>query len=228
MTRLSVLANDLSEGLWRKTPPLFTILGMCPSLAVTTAAKNGLAMGLSTTFVLVGSTVIISIFRRMIPKQVRIPIYAVAVAALVTIIELLLMGFFPEMHRVLGLFIPLIVVNCIILGRIEAFAAQNPPDRSLADALGYGLGFTWVLTMIGGIREVLGAGTLFGVQVTPAGFVPWGVMLTPAGAFWTMGALVGVITLWRQRRAGSERRVAPLRIGLQNGARPAGERGETA
>ncbi len=228
MTRLSVLAGDLSEGLWKKTPPLFTILGMCPSLAVTTAAVYGLAMGLSTTFVLVGSAVIISLFRRLIPRQVRIPIYAVSVATLVTIIELVLMGFFPEIHRVLGLFIPLIVVNCVILGRIEAFAAHSPPDRSFADALGYGLGFTWALTLIGGIREVLGAGTLFGVQVTPAAFVPWGVMLTPAGAFWTMGALVGAITMWRQRGAAKQRWAGALRVGLQNGARPAGERGETA
>lgn len=225
--RFSILVGDLSEGLWKKTPPLFTILGMCPSLAVTTAAVYGLAMGLSTTLVLVGSTVVISLFRNRIPRQTRIPIYAVAVATLVTVIELVLAGFLPGIHKVLGIFIPLIVVNCIILGRIESFAAQNPPDRSLADALGYGLGFTWALTLIGGLRELLGAGTVFGLKVMPAAFVPWSVMLTPAGAFWTMGAVVAVITLWRQRGASKERR-AGLRVGLDNGARPARERGETA
>jgi len=229
--RFAVYVNDLSEGLWKKTPPLFTILGMCPSLAVTTAAVYGLAMGLSTTFVLVASTVIISLFRRYIPRQTRIPIFAVAVATFVTMIQFLLEGFLPDIHKVLGIFIPLIVVNCIILGRIEAFASQNTPGRSLADALGYGLGFTWALTVIGGVRELLGSGTVFGLQVTPAAFVPWSVMLTPAGAFWTMGALVGLITLWRQRGAGKERRAEPLRVGLDHGAngiaRPA-EGGETA
>lgn len=226
--RLSTYLGDISEGLWRRTPPLFTLLGLCPSLAVTTAAVYGLAMGLSTTFVLVGSTVLISLFRRNIPRQVRIPIYAVTVATLVTIIELVLMGFLPGIHRVLGLFIPLIVVNCIILGRIEAFAAQHTPGRSFADALGYGLGFTWALTLIGAIRELLGSGTLFGLSVVPAGFVPWTVMLTPAGAFWTMGALVAAITMWRQRGTSRQRQSVPLRVGLENGAAPAGERGVTA
>ena len=122
----NVLLEDLSEGLWKRTPPLFTALGLCPSLAVTTGAVYGLAMGLSTTAVLVGSTVLISAFRRWIPRQSRIPIYTVAVATLVTMVDLLLQGFLPEIHGVLGLFIPLIVVNCIILGRIESFARQSP------------------------------------------------------------------------------------------------------
>ena len=226
--RLSVLIDDLSEGLWKKTPPLFTILGMCPSLAVTTTALYGLAMGLSTTFVLVGSTVIISLFRHMIPRQVRIPIYAVAVATLVTMIDMVLEGFLPGIHKVLGLFIALIVVNCVILGRIEAFASQNPPDRSFADALGYGLGFTWSLTLIGAVRELLGSGTVFGLRLTPAAFVPFSVMLTPAGAFWTMGALVALITLWRQRGAKKELRRGGLPVGVDYGAGTAEERGETA
>lgn len=221
----NVYLEDLSEGLWKRTPPLFTALGMCPSLAVTTAAVYGMAMGLSTTAVLVGSTVLISLFRRAIPRQTRIPIYTVAVATLVTITELVLKGFFPEIHRVLGLFIPLIVVNCIILGRIESFAAQHTPARALADSLGYGLGFTWALTLIGAIREILGAGTLFGLRVMPAAFVPWAIMRTPAGAFWTMGILVGVITLWRQR--GATRRVTIPGVGLQR-MREAAEGGETA
>lgn len=221
----SVWLNDLSEGLWRRTPPLFTALGMCPSLAVTTTAVYGMAMGLSTTFVLVGSTVLISIFRRAISRQSRIPIYTVTVATLVTIAELVLKGFLPDIHRVLGLFIPLIVVNCIILGRIESFAAHHSPGRVLADSLGYGLGFTWALTLIGGVRELLGAGTLFGVRVMPEAFVPWSVMRMPAGAFWTMGILVGVITLWRQR--GATRRVTVPGVGFQ-GMRDVGERGETA
>lgn len=217
--------EDLSEGLWKRTPPLFTALGMCPALAVTTAAVYGLAMGLSTTFVLLGSTALISIFRRAIPRQSRIPIYTVTVATLVTMVELVLEGFLPDIHRVLGLFIPLIIVNCIILGRIESFAANHPPGRTLADALGYGLGYTWALTVIGGVRELLGAGTLFGVRVMPEAFVPWSVMRTPAGAFWTMGAAVGLITLWRQR--GSKKRTAVPGVGIEGGS-GGGERGETA
>lgn len=211
----SLWLQDLSDGLWKRTPPLFTVLGMCPSLAVTTGAIYGLAMGLSTTAVLVGSTVLISIFRRWIPRQSRIPIYTVAVATLVTMVDLLLQGFLPEIHEVLGLFIPLIVVNCIILGRIEAFAAGHPPGRALFDGLGYGLGFTWALTLIGGIRELLGAGSLFGVRVMPAAFVPWSIMRMPPGAFLTMGALFGVITLWRQR--GKMKRKTVPGIGYQGG-----------
>lgn len=221
----NVLLEDLSEGLWKRTPPLFTALGLCPALAVTTGAVYGLAMGLSTTAVLVGSTVLISAFRRWIPRQSRIPIYTVAVATLVTMIDLLLQGFLPEIHGVLGLFIPLIVVNCIILGRIESFAANHPPGRALMDGLGYGLGFTWALTLIGGIRELLGAGALFGVRVMPEAFVPWSVMRMPAGAFLTMGALFGVITLWRQR--GTKARKTIPGVGYQGGPSSV-EGGETA
>lgn len=221
----SVWLDDLSEGLWKRTPPLMMALGLCPALAVTTAAVYGLAMGLSTTAVLVGSTVLISLFRRWIPKQSRIPIYTVAVATLVTMADFLLQGFLPAIHEVLGLFIPLIVVNCIILGRIESFAANHPPGRALADGLGYGLGYTWALTLIGGVRELLGAGTFFGMRVMPEAFVPWSVMRMPAGAFWTMGAALGLITLWRQR--GTRKRKAVPGVGYQGGA-SVRERGEPA
>lgn len=193
------LKNDLSEGLWHRTPPLFTALGMCPSLAVTTAAVYGLAMGLSTTFVLVLSTWLMSVFRNVIPRQVRIPVYTITVATLVTIADLVLGGFLPAVHRVLGIYVPLIMVNCIILGRIEAFGSKHTPLRAMTDGLGYGVGFTWALTLIGGIREILGAGTLFGFAVLPESFVPWSIMTTPPGAFFTMGLLVGLITWARNR-----------------------------
>lgn len=156
-------------------------------------------MGLATTFALVSSAVLISLFRRMIPREVRIPVYTVTVATLVTVADLTLASYIPAIHRVLGIYLPLIIVNCIILGRIEAFAGSNPVGRSFLDAMGYGLGFTWALTLIGGIRELFGAGTLFGVQVMPQGFEPLGIMRSPPGAFITMGLLVGGISFLRQR-----------------------------
>lgn len=214
---------------FRQAPPLRLLLGLCPSLAVTTAMENGFWMGLAVIFVLACSELIISLLRKAIPDRVRIPVYIVIVAAFTTIVDMAMKAYLAQMHAILGIYIPLIVVNCIILGRIEAFAAEHPPGRSLADALGYGLGFTWTLTLIGAIRELLGAGTVFGLSVMPAGFVPWRVMLTPAGAFWTMGMLVGVITLWRQRGAVKKAQAGPLRVGLYNGAlRRARERRETA
>jgi len=192
-----------SDGFWRKVPPLFTALGLCPSLAVTTAAANGLVMGLSTTAVLVGTALVVLALRKIVPKQVRIPVYTVVIATLVTVVDLLLAGLVPEIHAVLGLFIPLIIVNCIVLGRVEVAFLKMRPALAVSDALGYGLGFTRALTLIGAIRELLAAGTVFGAQVLPSGFTPWQIMQTPPGAFLTMGLLYAAIRTVRslaQRR----------------------------
>lgn len=212
---VQVLFQDAAEGLWRKTPPLFSALGMCPALAVTTGAVYGLTMGLATAFVLVGGAVVISALRRFIPHEVRIPIYTIAVATLVTVADLVLAGWMPAIHRILGVFVPLIIVNCIILGRIEAFTSRHSPMRALADAAGYGMGFTWALTLVGAIREVLGAGTLFGVAVMPEGFVPLAIMRTPPGAFLTMGFLVAALTALSRRRTEEQRERRPLPVGAR-------------
>lgn len=204
--------NAFGEGMWRQTPPLFTALGLCPSLAVTTAAMNGVVMGLATTVVLFGTALLTLAVRGIVPRQVRIPVYTVIIASLVAVVDLLLSGMMPDIHAVLGLFIPLIIVNCIILGRVEVAFTRLGALPAMGDALGYGLGFTWALAAIGGIRELLSAGTIFGAQVMPVGFTPWQIMRTPPGAFLTMGllvALIQVIRLQASKRRGSRRAEQP-------------------
>lgn len=196
------LWDDFSEGFFRQTPPFFMAMGLCPSLAVTTGVAYGFTMGMAVLAVLLGSNILISALRRYVPSEVRIPIYTVIIASLVTVVDMVLAGTVPAIHRTLGLFIPLIVVNCIILGRAEAFASQHSVVRSVADALGYGLGYTWALIMISAIRELLGSGSILGFRLMPAGYVPWSIMLTPPGAFLTMGSIVAVINVLRSRSAG--------------------------
>ncbi len=185
--------TEFRKGLIRENPLFRLVLGMCPALAVTTMAINGVAMGLAATAVLVGSNLVISLLRRFIPDQVRIPVFIVVIASFVTIIDLVMAGYFYELHKVLGLFIPLIVVNCIILGRAEAFASKNNIILSLADGLGMGLGFTLALVILGSVRELLGNGTIFGVTVISWGFQPALVMLLPPGAFLALGLLLGLM-----------------------------------
>ena len=185
--------SEFTKGLVKENPLLRLVLGLCPALAVTTMAINGVAMGLATTAVLVGSNLVISILRRFIPAQVRIPVFIVIIASFVTIIDMVMAGYFYELHQVLGLFIPLIVVNCIILGRAEAFASRHPVLLSLADGLGMGLGFTLALIILGSVREVLGNGTIFGVSIFASGFEPALIMLLPPGAFLALGLLLGLM-----------------------------------
>jgi len=185
--------TEFQKGLIRENPLFRLVLGMCPALAVTTMAINGVAMGLAATAVLVGSNLVISLLRRFIPEQVRIPVFIVVIASFVTIIDLVMAGYFYELHKVLGLFIPLIVVNCIILGRAEAFASKNTVILSLADGLGMGLGFTLALVTLGSVRELLGNGTIFGVTLLSWGFQPALVMLLPPGAFLALGLLLGLM-----------------------------------
>lgn len=197
------LTQEYLKGLWEINPIFKQILGMCPTLAVTVSAINGLAMGLATTFVLVFSSVIISSIRKIVPSQVRIATYILIISTFVTIVDLVMKAKFPELSKALGPFIPLIVVNCIILGRAEAFASRNNLLRSFLDAFGNGTGFLIALIILGSIRELLGTRKIFGFQILPDGFTPWMVMILPAGAFLTLGLLIGfanAFTKWQERK----------------------------
>ncbi len=183
---------EFFKGLWDENPTFRLLLGMCPTLAITNAAMNGLSMGLATTFVLIGSNIMVAALKKIIPDEVRIPSYVIIIATFVTIADLALAAFFPDIYKVLGLFIPLIVVNCIILARAEAFASKNTIGKSLMDALGMGLGFTWALTLLGTIREIMGMGSIFGMQLFGENFVSWIIFILPPGAFLTLGLLLGL------------------------------------
>ncbi|MDY0081961.1 MAG: electron transport complex subunit E [Ignavibacteriaceae bacterium] len=194
------LLKEFTKGLWEINPTFKQILGMCPTLAVTVSAINGIAMALATTFVLVFSSLMISLVRKLIPNQVRIASYIVIIATFVTIVDLVMKAQFVELSKALGPFIPLIVVNCIILGRAEAFASKNGPLRSVLDALGNGAGFFISLFLLGSIREIIGSGTILGYQVLPNGFEPWLIMILPAGAFLALGLMMGFANLYIERK----------------------------
>ena len=182
----------LINGLIKENPTFVLMLGMCPTLAVTTSAVNGLGMGLTTMVVLALSNMMISLLRNIIPGKVRIPAFIVVIAAFVTIVELLLEGFIPTLYDALGIYIPLIVVNCIILGRAEAYASKNGVIPSLFDGIGMGLGFSFALTCIGGIREILGMGEIFGVRIMPESYVPFSIFVLAPGAFFVLSALTAI------------------------------------
>jgi len=184
---------NLIKGLWRENPTFVQLLGMCPTLAVTNSSLNGLSMGLAVTFVLISSELTISSIRKFIPREVRIGIFTIIIATFVTIIDYFLKAQYPTISKALGPYVPLIVVNCIILGRQEVFASKNPVNLSLADALGMGMGFTGALTILGSIRELLGSGSLFGYGILGNWFRPWVIMILPPGAFLTLGILIGII-----------------------------------
>ncbi len=187
------------RGLWRDNPVLVQVLGMCPTLAVTNTVINSVVMGLATTFVLVASAVLVSATRKLIPKQVRIASYILIIATFVTMADYVIQAISLEVHKALGAFISLIVVNCIILGRAEAFSSKNTIGRSVTDALGMGFGFTGALLALGVIRELLGSGSLAGVDVMGPSFEPWVVMVLPAGAFFVLGAILMAFNWLRAR-----------------------------
>ena len=189
------MLKDFIRGLWKENPVFVQVLGMCPTLAVTTKALFGLSMGLATTFVIISSGVVVSVIRKLVPEQVRIPMFTVVIATFVTAADYFLKANFYEISKALGPYVPLIVVNCVILGRAEAFASKHGVVRSFLDALGMGLGFTCALIVLGAAREVLGSGTVFGHRVMWEGFTNWVVMVLPAGAFITLGLLVGVFNI---------------------------------
>lgn len=199
--------QEFLKGLWESNPVFVAVLGMCPTLAVTNTAINSLAMGLATTFVLLGSSILVSSLRSVIPKQVRITAYIIIIATFVTVVDFSLAAFAPTIHKELGAFIALIVVNCLILGRQEAFASKNSVGLSILDALGMSLGFTFALLCIGIPREILGNGSLFNMALFGSDFEPWVVMILPPGGFFMLGFLLLGFNWYRQRR---ERRALNL------------------
>ena len=188
----NVLGERLINGLLKENPTFVLMLGMCPTLAVTTSAMNGLGMGLTTAVVLALSNLIISLLRKIIPVKVRIPAFIVIIASFVTVVQLLLQAYLPDLNKALGVYIPLIVVNCIILGRAESYAYSNPPLPSLFDGIGRGLGFSFALTCIGAVRELLGTGKIFDIQIMPDSFTPIGIFVLAPGAFFVLAALTAV------------------------------------
>lgn len=192
MENKNTVWERLFNGIVKENPTFVLTLGMCPTLAVTTSAINGLGMGLSTTVVLALSNLMISLLQKIIPDKVRIPAFIVIIASFVTVIQLLLQGYVPDLYASLGIYIPLIVVNCIILGRAEAYASKHPPILSLFDGIGMGLGFSLALTCIGAVRELLGAGEVFGQRVMPAGYVPFSIFIMAPGAFFVLAALTAI------------------------------------
>ena len=197
--------KEFTKGLIKENPTFVQLLGMCPTLAVTTSVINAIGMGLSATAVLVASNVVISLMRKFIPNKIRIASYIVVIAGFVTIIEMLLSAFLPEISKALGVFIPLIVVNCIILARAEAFASKNTVGLSALDGLGMGLGFTMALTLIGTVRELLGAGSVLGINVLGSGFMPATILILPPGAFLVLGTLLGIINVNKAKKGGDSK-----------------------
>ncbi len=190
----------LYNGIIKENPTFVLVLGMCPTLAVTTSAINGLGMGLTTMVVLALSNLMISLLRNIIPDSVRVPCFIVVVASFVTMVELLLKGFVPSLSESLGIYIPLIVVNCIILGRAEAYASKNPPIPSLFDGIGMGFGFTFGLVCIGVVRELLGSGTVFGAKIMPASYTPITIFVLAPGAFFVLAFLTAGMNKLKDRR----------------------------
>ncbi|MGI6183136.1 MAG: electron transport complex subunit RsxE [Candidatus Fimadaptatus sp.] len=187
------LKGIIFNGIVTENPTFRLVLGMCPTLAITTSVMNGLGMGLAATFVLICSNLVISLLRNVIPAKIRIPSFIVVIATFVTIVQLLMQAFLPSLYESLGVFIPLIVVNCIIFARAESFASKNPPLESACDGLGMGLGFTLAITLLSAIRELLGAGTLFGMQVMPENYQPMAIITQAPGGFIMLGLLMVVM-----------------------------------
>jgi electron transport complex protein RnfE len=192
--------DEFMEGIWRQNPVFVMVLGMCPTLAVTVSAINALSMGVATTFVLICSCGLVSVLRKLTPKEVRIAIYIVIIATFVTAVDYAIQAISLELYDALGAFIQLIVVNCIILGRAEAHAAKNPPLPAMINAAGMGVGFTIGLLALGVVREIFGAGTLFGVALFGAGFQPWVVMVLPPGGFFVLGSWLLLFAVLERRK----------------------------
>jgi electron transport complex protein RnfE len=201
------LTKEFTKGLWQENPVLVLLLGMCPTLAVTTGMRNGMGMGLATMFVLLGSNVVVSLIRKVVPKKVRIPCYIVIIATFVTLVDMVTAAYFPQIHKALGIFIPLIVVNCIVLGRAEAFASRHTIGHSILDALGMGVGFTLTLMALGGVREFFAGGMLFDVQLIPQWQEQFLIMKFAPGAFIVLGlflAGMNAISIRRAKRQGKK------------------------
>ncbi len=198
------LASIFSNGIIRENPLLMLMIGLCSALAVTTSVANGIGMGLAMTFVLLMSEVVISAFRKLIPDSIRIPIFIIVIAAFTTVIDYVLKAYFPELSKAMGVFIPLIVVNCIIMGRVEGFASKKPLGDVVADALGMGLGYTWVLTGISAVRELLGNGTLLGRQIMPDSYQPILFFVLSPGGFFVFSLFIALNLFLKSRLKDAE------------------------
>ncbi len=193
------LMQDLTKGLWKENAVFKLLLGMCPTLAVTTSAENALGMGLATTFVLICSNIVVSLLRKLIPSGVRIPAFIIIIATFVTVVQMAMEAWVYDLYKALGIFIPLIVVNCLILGRAEAFASKNNSLRSIFDGIGMGLGFTLGLFILGAVRELFGAGSILGFTIFGGSYQPMLLMILPPGAFITLGLLLALMTRCGQK-----------------------------
>lgn len=207
--------EEFSKGIWRDNPVFVQVLGMCPMLAVTNSAINAVAMGGATLFVLVGSSYLVSVFKNLIPKQVRISCFIIIIATFVTIADYTLLAMIPTVHKELGAFIPLIVANCMILGRQEAFASTSTPRLAVMDALGMSTGFMIALLALGIVREILGTGTLFGIELFGPAWEPWVIMILPPGGFLTLGLILLFFNWITQRKAMFLKRLAEDEGGSQ-------------
>lgn len=197
------LTSEFVKGIYKENPVFRLLLGMCPTLAVTTSVINGIGMAVASTFVLLCSNIIVSLIKDITPKKIRIPVYIIVIASFTTIADLLLAAFAPALHRALGIFIPLIVVNCIIFGRAEAFASKSTLSSSIMDALGMGTGFLFALVLLSGVREILGNGTFLGISLFGASFKPALIMILPPGAFLVLGLLIGLMNWLTHKQAQS-------------------------
>jgi len=195
------LLGEFIKGLWKENPTFRLVLGLCPTLAVSTSVTNGIGMGIAATFVLVGSNIFVSMVRSIVPEKVRIPCFIVIIATFVTIADLFMKAYAPLLSRSLGMFVPLIVVNCVVLGRAEAFSSKEPPLKSIFDAVGMGIGFTWALIVISAIREMLGNGTIMGFYLSRTFEPPLFMILAP-GALLTIGILIAIINYFTHKRPG--------------------------
>jgi len=191
---------DFFRGIWKENPVLIQMLGLCPALAVTNTVENALWMALATFFVLTGSSLMVSILKKLIPGEVRIPTFILIIATFVTVADMSLEAIVPTVYKQLGAFVALIVVNCIILSRQEAFASKRPIGRSLLDAVGTGVGFTIAMLMMGSVRELLGQGTLLNYRVIPGNFEPWVIFILPPGGFLTLGFWLLILNWWEERK----------------------------
>ena len=215
--RVTPPREDLVKGFWRENPTLIQLLGLCPTLAVTNSVANCIVMGVATFFCLVGSSLLVSMFRRWVPNEVRIATYIVIIATFVTIAEFALQALVPDIYKALGAFVALIVVNCIILGRQEAFAGKNPVGRSVLDAIGMGIGFMIILLIMGSVREVVGSGTFLGVSLFGPRYEPWVIMVLPPGGFFTLAFVLFTVAWWKRRQT-SRAQVRPAGAGVMEKA----------
>ncbi len=206
--------DEFIKGLWKENPVFVQVLGMCPVLAVSNTARNALAMGLATAFVLLMSNIVVSSLRSFIPKQVRIATYILIIATFVTVVDYVIQAVSLDLYKALGAFISLIVVNCLILGRAEAFASKNSVGRSIMDGLGMGIGFAFALFCLGAVREILGAGSLFGVQLFHDTFQDWVVMILPSGGFFTLAGWL-LLFNWLKQRKERKAQTATLALGKE-------------